>query len=563
MNENTSNQINQSINPRLIRSSDELINQSIDRSSNLLIDQAINQSILRENRQNKIYPTHRLSRDNVLLFLLVKPRDSFDRQIIRFSRAARKNNLLRIRTDQRSNLSPGRLHRYFAFPPVSMTPGVRISEMAQQIRQHRVEHTWIHGSRGLLIQVQRGNVGQFLLHFLVDILVRGLGNLSNLLLESRTGFLRFRPGVFRFKFDGRGGGLAHSWRRGNAPRWLSLQWLDKSPYIPYLSWKHCSSKLLKCDRKSRMIIAIIITWNIFCGHLNCDFLKELSIRMRNRDGQKARYSYVLSTVCEAHFRQPPFRVGVRHHHPVPRACGMGVNENIMFRSHERAIASISWNFSGISKFPIFSGLFYVKEPIFGTTRIGKRIRENIVTSWSFPASGQRIEHWDCNQPSSRTNRPFSPLSTRLYGSSFSQRLNFSIALLSKSAMIRVKSSIFCDQKEKWETRNSSVSFFFLTGDFPRSFRGVCRGRGISACHGWRMRPPQNRWAFYGVSSSLDRLGVSIFWKRSCFRWMCATPWTRPWTMSWPETTLCISWERRSRNTTAHTKYDLTNDGCFV
>ena len=68
--------------------------------------------------------------DDVVLFILVELPDSFQRDVVRFRRAAGKDDLLGISVDKVRDLAAGDLPRLFRFPAIRMAARMRVAEFS-------------------------------------------------------------------------------------------------------------------------------------------------------------------------------------------------------------------------------------------------------------------------------------------------------------------------------------------------------------------------------------------------------------------------------------------------
>ena len=92
-------------------------------------------------------------RDDVIALFAIHFRDTLDHQVVAFGRAARKNNFLRSRANQRSDLSAGIFHGFFAGPAERVVTACRIAELVAKIRQHRFQNARINRRRRMIVEI--------------------------------------------------------------------------------------------------------------------------------------------------------------------------------------------------------------------------------------------------------------------------------------------------------------------------------------------------------------------------------------------------------------------------
>mmetsp|Transcript_43067 Transcript_43067/g.84220 ORF Transcript_43067/g.84220 Transcript_43067/m.84220 type:complete len:337 (+) Transcript_43067:513-1523(+) len=101
----------------------------------------------------------RLGGDDVLLLPLVEPRDALDRHVVALGRAARPDDLLRVRADQRPHARPCFLHGALCLPSKVVRPRVRVAILPGHEGEHGVEHAGVHGGGALVVQERRPPLG--------------------------------------------------------------------------------------------------------------------------------------------------------------------------------------------------------------------------------------------------------------------------------------------------------------------------------------------------------------------------------------------------------------------
>src|SRR6185436_4156027 len=94
-------------------------------------------------------------RDDVVALLAVHLGDALDRQVVRFGRAAREDDLLRVRADEIRNLLARLLDRLFRFPAERMVAAGGVAEVLREVRQHRLDDARVHRRRRVIVHVDR------------------------------------------------------------------------------------------------------------------------------------------------------------------------------------------------------------------------------------------------------------------------------------------------------------------------------------------------------------------------------------------------------------------------
>lgn len=105
--------------------------------------------------RKRLSPTYGLSRDDVLSLALVETGDTLDDHVVAFGGSAGKDDILRSSADQFRNVLSGLVNGALGLPPVSVRPAVGVSVLLREERQHLVEHSRVHGSRSLHVEVDR------------------------------------------------------------------------------------------------------------------------------------------------------------------------------------------------------------------------------------------------------------------------------------------------------------------------------------------------------------------------------------------------------------------------
>jgi hypothetical protein len=90
--------------------------------------------------------------DDVVAALLMRFRNAFDRQIVRFAAPAREDDLIRPRAQQHCYLLPRPLDRLMGSMSVGVGAG-RIAEPVAQVWQHSVKRLRIDRGRRVVVQV--------------------------------------------------------------------------------------------------------------------------------------------------------------------------------------------------------------------------------------------------------------------------------------------------------------------------------------------------------------------------------------------------------------------------
>jgi hypothetical protein len=80
---------------------------------------------------------------------------ALERQIVRFGGAAREDHVARRGPGKVRNLPAGHLHRALRFPSVGVAAAGGVTEFRSEIGQHESQHTLIHGSGCVVIQIHR------------------------------------------------------------------------------------------------------------------------------------------------------------------------------------------------------------------------------------------------------------------------------------------------------------------------------------------------------------------------------------------------------------------------
>ena len=90
--------------------------------------------------------------DDVIALLGIHLRDTLQREVVRFGRAAGEHDFLRGCANQIRDLLARLLNRLFRFPSEAMIAARRIAEEFLEIRQHRIEHARV--DRGCCVVIE-------------------------------------------------------------------------------------------------------------------------------------------------------------------------------------------------------------------------------------------------------------------------------------------------------------------------------------------------------------------------------------------------------------------------
>ena len=94
-------------------------------------------------------------RDDVVALLAIHAGDALDRQVVRFGRAAREDDFLRVGADQIGDLLAGFFDRFLRLPPERMVAAGGIAEVLGEVGHHRLEHARIDRRGRVIVHVDR------------------------------------------------------------------------------------------------------------------------------------------------------------------------------------------------------------------------------------------------------------------------------------------------------------------------------------------------------------------------------------------------------------------------
>ena len=102
---------------------------------------------------------HRLvfghTRDDVVALVLIELGHALDGQIVGLCRTAGKDDFLGLGADGLGNLAAGGIDGLFSRPAKGMVAAGGIAKVFVEVRQHGLQHPWIHRSGGLVVHVDR------------------------------------------------------------------------------------------------------------------------------------------------------------------------------------------------------------------------------------------------------------------------------------------------------------------------------------------------------------------------------------------------------------------------
>src|SRR5207249_11388550 len=91
----------------------------------------------------------------MVALVTISPGNPLQSQVIRFCGSTREDDLFWLGPNEGSNLLASRMHRLFGLPAIAVRAARRVAKFVGEVRHHRLEHSWINGRRGLVIEVNR------------------------------------------------------------------------------------------------------------------------------------------------------------------------------------------------------------------------------------------------------------------------------------------------------------------------------------------------------------------------------------------------------------------------
>ena len=95
------------------------------------------------------------ARDDVVALLAIHLGGAFNREVVRLCRAAREDDLLRVRADQIGDLLARLIHGLFGRPAERMIAAGGVAEFRREVRQHCLEDARVDRRRRVVVHVNR------------------------------------------------------------------------------------------------------------------------------------------------------------------------------------------------------------------------------------------------------------------------------------------------------------------------------------------------------------------------------------------------------------------------